>query len=89
MHDMLGLGSILTLHHQLYPSKEGPRYVRGHAVTMGMVAWACIVFAILWFHLERKNRQRAAGLSDHRMGGLSEDEIAELGDDSPRFVYTI
>jgi len=56
---------------------------------MGMIAWACIVFAVLWFHLARKNAQRAAGESDHKMAGMTEEEIAELGDDSPRFVYTI
>ncbi|KAF2267637.1 high-affinity nicotinic acid transporter-like protein [Lojkania enalia] len=73
----------------LYPSKEGPRYVRGHAVTMAMVAWACLVYAFMWSYFATVNVRRASGKEDHKVEGLSDDEIAELGDDSPRFVYTI
>jgi hypothetical protein len=74
---------------KLYPAKEGPRYVRGHAVTMAMVAWACLCYAFMWFYFARVNAQRAKGDEDHGVHGMTDEEIAELGDDSPRFVYTI
>ncbi|KAF2798229.1 high-affinity nicotinic acid transporter-like protein [Melanomma pulvis-pyrius CBS 109.77] len=72
----------------LYPAKEGPRYVRGHAVTMGMVAWAILCYSLLWFYFAKANAKRANGEEDHLVEGMSDEEIAELGDDSPRFVYT-
>ncbi|KAK4233802.1 major facilitator superfamily domain-containing protein [Achaetomium macrosporum] len=73
----------------LYPPGQGPRYIRGHAVTMAMVAWACLVFVVLWFSYARANATRLKGEEDHKVEGMSDDDIAELGDDSPRFVYTI
>ncbi|KAK3307105.1 major facilitator superfamily domain-containing protein [Chaetomium strumarium] len=73
----------------LYPLEQGPRYIRGHAVTMAMVAWACLVYVVLWFSYSRANAKRRRGDEDHKTEGISDDEIAELGDESPRFVYTI
>ena len=74
---------------QLYPTKEGPRFIRGHAVTLAMVAFASVVYAFMWFYLSRVNARRARGDEDHKIQGMSEQEVKELGDDSPRFVYTI
>lgn len=74
---------------QLYPAKEGPRFIRGHAVTLSMVAFASVVYALMWFYFSRVNARRARGDEDHKIQGMSEQEIKELGDDSPRFVYTI
>ncbi|KAF2751830.1 MFS general substrate transporter [Sporormia fimetaria CBS 119925] len=73
----------------LYPANEGPRFIRGHAVTLAMVAWACAVYAFMWFYFARVNARRARGEEDWKMEGLSEEEIAELGDESPRFMFTI
>ncbi|KAF2175574.1 MFS general substrate transporter [Zopfia rhizophila CBS 207.26] len=73
----------------LYPAKEGPRYVRGHAVTMAMVAWACLVYSFMWFYFARVNARREKGDENHTVAEMTDEEIAELGDDSPRFVYTI
>jgi hypothetical protein len=36
-----------------------------------------------------QNERREKGDEDHLIQGMSEDEVAELGDDSPRFRYTI
>ncbi|KAF2641277.1 MFS general substrate transporter [Massarina eburnea CBS 473.64] len=73
----------------LYPSKEGPRYIRGHAVTMAMVAFASLVYAFMWWYFAMVNKKRARGDEDHTIEGMTSEDIAELGDDSPRFVYTI
>jgi len=73
----------------LYPAKEGPRFIRGHAVTLAMVAFAVAVYGFMWFYFARVNARRARGEEDWKIEGMSEEEIAELGDDSPRFVYTI
>lgn len=54
-----------------------------------MVAFASSVYAFMWFYFARVNARRARGDEDHRIQGMSDHEINELGDDSPRFVYTI
>jgi hypothetical protein len=56
---------------------------------MAMVAWACLCYTAMWLYFARVNARRARGEEDHKIEGLSDDEIAEMGDDSPRFVYTI
>ncbi|EON66979.1 hypothetical protein W97_06095 [Coniosporium apollinis CBS 100218] len=73
----------------LYPSREGPRYLRGHAVTLAMVAWAVVVYGFMWWYLARENKKRARGDYDDKIAGMSDDEIAELGDRSPKYEYTI
>lgn len=71
----------------LYPKSEGPRYVRGHAVTMALVAFAAVLFGAMsiWFHQENKKRER--GARDDRVQGMSDQEILALGDDNPRFKF--
>lgn len=56
---------------------------------MAMVAWAISVYAFMWFYFARINSRRANGEENHLIEGMSDEEVAELGDDSPRFVYTI
>lgn len=56
---------------------------------MAMVAFALVCYAILWVHLGMLNKRRENGEEDHLMEGKSEEEIAEMGDDSPKFKYTI
>lgn len=73
----------------LYPTGDAPRYVKGHAVTMAMVAWAVLVYAFMTWWFMRVNGRRERGEEDHKVEGMTDEEIAELGDDSPRFVYTI
>lgn len=70
---------------QLYPTSEGPRFVRGHAVTMSLVALGCVIYGLLCTYYQQENRRRAAGSRDAAVEGLSEEEIVALGDDSPRF----
>lgn len=56
---------------------------------MAMVAWAILCYSLLWFYFAKTNARRANGEEDHLVEGMSDEEIAELGDDSPRFIYTI
>jgi len=73
----------------IYPTREGPRYVKGHAITLSMVAMTTCIYIFMWTYLTKVNKQRAEGKIDKKHEGLSEDELAELGDDSPRFRYVI
>jgi hypothetical protein len=54
-----------------------------------MVAWACLVYAFMSFYLSRINARRARGEEDDKIAGMSDAEINELGDRSPRFVFTV
>jgi hypothetical protein len=74
---------------QIYPTAERPRFIKGHAITMAMVGFAIICYSVLWFSLSRANNSREKGEEDHLIAGMSDAEVAELGDDSPRFRYTI
>lgn len=78
----------LTSLNQLYKTNEGPRYIRGHAVSLAMVAMAAVIYAIMWLYFVSENRRRSAGKEDAKMVGKTEEEIAEMGDENPRFVFT-
>ncbi|KAJ5143480.1 Major facilitator superfamily domain general substrate transporter [Penicillium bovifimosum] len=73
----------------LYPNSEGPRFVRGNAVTLGLVGFAGVVYAGMWYCYRTINRRRAQGLEDEKVSSLSEQEIQEMGDRNPRFLYTL
>ena len=66
----------------IYPTEDGPRYVKGHAITMAMVAYGCCVFAVLSLWFRHSNNVRAAGKQDYKVEGMTEAEIEELGDES-------
>ncbi|KAK4936909.1 hypothetical protein LTR66_015276 [Elasticomyces elasticus] len=73
----------------LYPSTEQPRFVRGHAVSMAMVAWAVCVYAFMAWYFTARNRERRDGKEDHKIQGMSDEQVSELGDESPRYVFTV
>ena len=58
-------------------------------MTLGLVGFASCLYGFMWYWLAKKNQRRQDGKENDRVTGMSEDEIAELGDKSPRFVYTI
>ncbi|KAM0719486.1 hypothetical protein Q7P37_005391 [Cladosporium fusiforme] len=71
----------------LYSPPEAPRYVRGHAVTMSMIAAGCIFYTFLYSYFSRENKMRLSGKRDHLIEGMSEEEVLALGDESPRFMF--
>ncbi|KAL8775812.1 MAG: hypothetical protein Q9194_003612 [Teloschistes cf. exilis] len=73
----------------LYPTSEGPRFVKGHAVSLALVGMSSILFAFMSWYLSQKNRRRERGEEDEKVTDMSEREIDELGDASPRYIFTI
>lgn len=75
----------------IYPAADAPRYVRGHAVTLSMVGLGTVIYAFMWWWYRRENNKRDEGTMSgrERWEGLTEEELMELGDDSPRYRYTI
>ena len=62
--------------------------MRGNAVSLGMVLLAVALYAVLWLWYRRLNAARDAGRVKPEHADLSDDERAELGDESPGFRYT-
>jgi hypothetical protein len=74
----------------IYPAGDAPRFIMGNAVSLSMVGLATAIYGFLWFWYDRENKKRAEAETvkpEHQ--GLTSDELAELGDESPHFVYTI
>ena len=55
---------------------------------MAMLAMALVIYIVMWFWFRNATKRRAAGREDWKAEGKSEEEVAELGDASPRFIYT-
>lgn len=78
--------------HAIYhisPTADGPQYVKGHAITLSLVGLAGLIYAFLWWHFRRLNMRRDAGEGEDGIRGLTTSEIMELGDESPRYRYTL
>ncbi|QUC20863.1 uncharacterized protein UV8b_05104 [Ustilaginoidea virens] len=73
----------------IYPKSDQPRYVRGHAVCLAMVGMGTAIYAFLWYWLRRVNAARERGLVSDKHRGLADEQLQELGDDSPGFRYTV
>lgn len=84
------LGNIAgTVAPFLYPTQDKPRFIKGHSINLSLVALGVIVFASLHLYFSWENKQRKAGKRDHKMEGKTEEEILAMGDENPRFMYTI
>lgn len=64
-------------------------YVRGHAVTLGLVGLACCAYSSMSFSFVREINRRWRGSGSHNMTGMSEDAIEELGDRNPNICTYI
>lgn len=58
-------------------------------MTLGLVAFAAVVYSLMSLFLARENRLRREGKEDAKIERMTDEEIEELGDTSPRFIYTI
>ncbi|KAI5456430.1 major facilitator superfamily domain-containing protein [Mariannaea sp. PMI_226] len=72
----------------IYPVADRPRYIRGHAVTLSLVGLGTIIYGFLWYWYRRENQQRDAGQIKEEYRGMEEEDLMELGDESPHFRYT-
>lgn len=54
-----------------------------------MVALGVIIYAFMWWWYRRANKRRDEGEMDDKYRGMAEEDLRELGDDSPRYRYTI
>ncbi|KAF8288582.1 hypothetical protein DL93DRAFT_2174306 [Clavulina sp. PMI_390] len=53
-----------------------------------MLGVALVIHSILWISYHVANKRRAEGKEDHKIDGMTDEQVEEMGDESPRFVYT-
>lgn len=73
----------------LFNNADAPTYYPGYGATIALLALGAGIYASLHFWYRAQNKRKLEGMEDYRMEGLSEEEIAELGEQNPRFLYTI
>ncbi|KAG0012676.1 hypothetical protein BGZ81_001440 [Podila clonocystis] len=80
-----------VLGSQLYKSKDGPRYIRGHLLNIGCML-VVIIFTLLqrWM-LKRENNRRNYSVSFgvNPLKYLSKAELRDLNDKHPAFRYNL
>ena len=73
----------------LFSSATMPRYIPGYAATIGMLVLAFCIHLAVHLHFKNKNKRKLAGQEDWRIEGKTEEEINEMGEHNPRYLYTI
>jgi hypothetical protein len=73
----------------LFSNQYSPEYYPGYGAMIGLMALQTTLHAVVGLYWRRQNQRKLAGKEDWRMEGLSEDEINELGEHNPRYLYSI
>lgn len=73
----------------IYLAREAPFYWTGYGVSLGIVVLSLIAAIFLRFRLKSINAERDAMGMDEINAKYSEQELLDMGDDSPLFRYTI
>lgn len=47
-----------------------------------------VVLTFMSVYFLQKNKRRMQGKEDGKLAGMQEQEVSELGDESPRFMFT-
>ncbi|KAK2728195.1 major facilitator superfamily transporter [Colletotrichum kahawae] len=81
--NLSGILSSFTYRHP-------PLFIEGHAVVIGfMTLYLCVGSLSMMALLRKENWKRRLGKRDYWIEGKTLEEIADLGDDRPGFLYTI
>lgn len=74
----------------IYRNKDKPRFFLGHGVVLAYLTLFLFIGSIATrFLLARENKKRRNGLRDAWVEGKSEQEVLEMGDKRPDFVYVL
>jgi hypothetical protein len=72
----------------LYSTSDMPKYYTGYGVSIACVFTSACIFTFMTTYYKRINARRADGKEDWKLEGKTEAEIKEMGDWSPRYVYS-
>lgn len=73
----------------LYSNDYAPTYYPGYGATIGLLTLGIAIYVGLHLYFRMMNKRKLEGKEDWRMEGKTEAEIAEMGEDNPRYMYTI
>jgi MFS family permease len=72
----------------LFSNSQAPAYRPGYGASIGMLVFAAAIHAIVYFYFKNQNRRKLLGKEDWRIEGKTEEEISEMGEHNPRYLYT-
>jgi len=73
----------------LFSQPTAPTYYPGYGATLGMLGLGVMLFTALHFYFRVHNAKKRDGKYDYLMEGKTEEEIEEMGERNPRYMYTI
>ncbi|KAF9955245.1 hypothetical protein BGZ70_010300 [Mortierella alpina] len=88
---LLSQSAAGVLGSQLYKSKDGPRYMRGHLINIACMVLLIIFAALQRFMLKRENNRRNYSVSFgvNPLKAFSKSELRDINDSHPAFRYTL
>ncbi|KAF1971395.1 MFS nicotinic acid transporter-like protein Tna1 [Bimuria novae-zelandiae CBS 107.79] len=88
---IIGWGNLNgVVSSNIYRAKDAPRFFVGHGVVLAYMAlWLFGGSVMTRFLLARENKKRARGERDGWAEGKSEDQVHEMGDMRPDFMYML
>lgn len=86
---MIGFGNIGgIIASNIFVQTEAPRYFVGYGVSLAMLVFCGIMCTAFAVGLVMENRKREKGERDHRLES-PESVLGNLGDDDPRFRFSL
>jgi hypothetical protein len=87
---VIGWGNLNgVVSSNIYRGKDSPNFYPGHGTVLAYLVLFLLFGSILQTTLLRiENRKRQRGERDHRIEGLTQEQIKDLGDLRPDFIYT-
>ncbi|KAF9114266.1 hypothetical protein BGX27_011317 [Mortierella sp. AM989] len=76
---------------QLYKSRDGPRYIKGHVISIALMALIFIISALQRYLLRRENNRRSYSVSFgiNPLKSFTKAELRDLSDKHPAYRYTL
>lgn len=73
----------------LFSSETAPHYRPGYGASIGMLCLAVAIHTTVYLHFKRLNKRKLSGQEDWRLEGKTEEEINEMGEHNPKYLYTL
>jgi hypothetical protein len=80
------VGGIIA--SNIFQTNQSPRFYVGYSVSLGMLLFGGIMATVLAVGLTMENKKRERGERAHRLQ-LDQHELGNLGDDDPRFRFSL
>ncbi|KAI8325595.1 MFS general substrate transporter [Martensiomyces pterosporus] len=71
----------------MYPGRDAPRYIPGHVSNIAICVFVAVATILMRVTLQLSNRHREKSPSD--ISGLTDEQVADLGDRHPAFRYRL